>query len=177
LDNLDFTLEKLEFALEKLTERGESDGLECMLVRVEFVLGRPTERSEYDIPLTRARRAPFDVLEFTLERLTDRVERAALDTLELRLKPPTERNEGPAERDKLDALEFKRNEGPAERDKLDALEFTRVGCSLEFVLDRLAERAQLGLVSLLEGRDSDSRCVGLDAPNCTGHENCVGYQP
>ncbi len=160
MDNLDFTLEKLEFALEKLTERGESDSLECMLVRVEFVLGRPTERSEYDIPLTRARRAPFDVLEFTLERLTDRVERAALDTLELRLKPPTERNEG-----------------PAERDKLGALEFTRAGCSLEFVLDRLAERAQLGLVSLLEGRDSDSRCVGLDAPNCTGHENCVGYQP
>ena len=150
----------MEFALEKLTERGESDRPECMLVTVEFVLGRPTERRGFDIPLTRARRAPFDVLEFALERLPDRVERAALDTLELRLKPPTERNEE-----------------PAERDKLDALEFTRAGCSLEFVLDRLAERAQLGLVSLLEGRDSDSRCVGLDAPNCPGHGNCVGYQP
>ena len=150
----------IEFALERLAERGESSSPECVLVRVGFMLERPTERSESDILLTRARRAVFDALEFTLERPTDRVERVALDNLEPGLKPPSERIDG-----------------PTERDKLDALDLTRAGCCLEFVLDRLAERAELGLVSPLEGRDPESRCVGPDDPNPAGHENCVGYHP
>jgi len=162
---LEFQLERLtdcveRAALERLTERGESKKPEYMLLRLEFVLETPIERSELDIPLLRARRAAFNALEFALERLTDRIERAALDTRELGLKPSTQRTE---------AL--------AECDKLDALEFTRPGCSRESVLDSLAERAELGLVSLVEGRDPDTRCVGLDIPNSTGHENCVGYQP
>jgi hypothetical protein len=195
----------MEFALGRLMDRGESNRPEFLLLGLKFVLENPTERSEFDIPLTRARRAAFHILKFTLE-LADCVERAERDTLELRLKPSAERSEfdmpltrarravfdvleftpeltDRVERAALDTLELRLKpptegiDGPSERDKFDTLEFTRAGCSLEFTLDRLAERAELGLVSLLEGRDSDSRCVALDGPNSTDLKNCVGYQP
>ena len=119
-----------------------------------------------------------------MERVDKPAERDAFDTLEFTLKPPMERIDRPRERDAFDPLDLRlelpteRVDKPAEREAFDTLEFTRAERTiLGFALERLTERAEFGLVSLREEKDSDSCRGEFKASRSIGHEKCVGYQP